>query len=140
MNFISGMQAALEEAKKCAEKNIDVPVGCAIYKDGTLLAVASNTRQQDGDIAGHAEIKAMKTAGKILGDWRLEGCTMFVTLEPCPMCAGAIKDARISTLVYGASRPDNSCHSILPEDIKIFPGICKEESGELLKAFFRNRR
>ncbi len=140
MNFISGMQTALEEAKKCSEKSIDVPVGCAIYKGETLLAVASNTRQQDGDIAGHAEIKAMKAAGKILGDWRLEGCTMFVTLEPCPMCAGAIKDARISTLVYGASRPDNSCHNILPEDIKIFPGICKEESGELLQHFFKNRR
>ena len=146
MDFISAMQPALEAARKCLEKNIDVPVGCAIYKDGRLLAVASNTRQQDNDITGHAEIRAITEACKILGDWRLTGCTLFVTLEPCTMCSGAIAEARISTVVYGASRPEEAvkdrprCHDILPEEIKIFPGICENESGELLRLFFHSRR
>lgn len=146
MDYISAMGTALEAARKCLKENIDVPVGCAIYKDGQLLAAAYNTRQQDKDITGHAEIKAIREACMRLGDWRLTGCTLFVTLEPCPMCSGAIADARISTVVYGASRPEEitksrpRCHDILPENIKIFPGICEKESGELLRQFFADRR
>ncbi len=146
MDFITGMKTALDAARKCLKENIDVPVGCAIYKDGQLLAVASNTRQQDNDITGHAEIKAIKEVCKMLGDWRLTGCTLFVTLEPCPMCSGAIAEARIPKVVYGAARPDDAvkgrprCHDILPEEIKIFPGICEKESGELLRQFFNSHR
>ena len=141
MNYITAMEPALEAARRCLEENIDIPVGCAIYKDGELLAVASNTRQKDNDITGHAEIKAIKEAAGKIGDWRLTDCILFVTLEPCPMCAGAIRDARIPTVVYGAPRQEGPfLHEILPENIKIFPGICEKESGELLRQFFNNRR
>ncbi|MBE7056752.1 MAG: nucleoside deaminase [Ruminococcaceae bacterium] len=141
MDFIKAMEPALEAARKCLEENIDIPVGCAIYKDGELIATASNTRQQDNDITGHAEIKALKEAATKIGDWRLTDCTLFVTLEPCPMCSGAIRDARISTVVYGAHRQEKPrCHEILSENIKIFPGICEKESGELLHQFFDSRR
>lgn len=141
MDYISAMEPALQAARQCLEENIDVPVGCAIYKDGQLLAVASNTRQKDKDITGHAEIKAIKEACGKISDWRLTDCILFVTLEPCPMCSGAIREARISTVVYGAPRQEGPrCHEILPEDIKIFPGICEKESGELLHRFFQLRR
>lgn len=142
MKLIEGMQPALEAARTCLKINKDVPVGCAIFKGQQLITAAYNTRQQDGNIIGHAEITAITEACGILGDWRLTGCSIFVTLEPCPMCAGAIAAARFEKLVFGAIRTDGAppCHIILPEDIKIYPGICSREASELLKAFFAERR
>ncbi len=142
MDLIEAMQPALEAAKECLKLNADVPVGCAIYRGNALIAKAFNTRQRDRSTTGHAEITAITEACRILGDWRLTDCSIFVTLEPCPMCAGAIAAARFEKLVFGAPRTDGAtpCHMILPEDIKIYPGICCREASELLKAFFAGRR
>ena len=142
MNLVEGMQPALEAARKCLKNDRDVPVGCAIFKGQQLITTAYNTRQQEGNLIGHAEITAITEACRILGDWRLTDCSIFVTLEPCPMCAGAIAAARFEKLVFGAIRTDGTlpCHMILPEDIKIYPGICSREASELLKAFFEERR
>lgn len=142
MNLVEGMQPALEAAKECLKNNRDVPVGCAIFKGQQLITTAYNTRQQESNLIGHAEITAITEACRILGDWRLAHCSIFVTLEPCPMCAGAIAAARFEKLVFGAIRTDGAlpCHMILPEDIKIYPGICCREASELLKAFFEERR
>ena len=142
MDLIEAMQPALEAAEACLKLNLDVPVGCAIYRGSQLITSAYNTRQRDRNITGHAEITAITEACRMLGDWRLTDCSIFVTLEPCPMCAGAIAAARFEKLVFGAPRTDGaaSCHVILPEDIKIYPGICSRESSELLKAFFAGRR
>ena len=139
------MQPALEAAKKCLEDGNDVPVGCAIYKGDELLAVSSNTRQTERNVLGHAEIKAIDEACKKIGDWRLNECTLFVTLEPCAMCSGAIAESRIGTVVYGASRPDGDVHTarcaeILPDTVKIIPDVCARESVELLQSFFEKRR
>lgn len=142
MDLIKGMQPALEAARECLKINRDVPVGCAIYRQEQMIASAYNTRQRDGMLTGHAELTAITEACRILGDWRLTDCSIFVTLEPCPMCAGAIAAARFDRLVFGAPRTDGAtpCHMILPEDIKIYPGICSREASALLKAFFAGRR
>ena len=140
MDIVTGMNKALEFARDCALEGVDVPVGCAIYKGDRFIAGAMNTRQKDNDISGHAEIKALKAAAEILGDWRLSGCELYVTLEPCPMCAGAIADARISALIYGAERPGARAADILPRDVKIVPGVCESEAGELLSQFFKSMR
>lgn len=142
MNLVEGMQPALEAARKCLKNNKDVPVGCAIFKGQQLITTAYNSRQQENNLIGHAEITAITEACRILGDWRLTDCSIFVTLEPCPMCAGAIAAARFEKLVFGTIRTDGAlpCHMILPEDIKIYPGICSREASELLKAFFEERR
>ena len=142
MDLIKAMQPALEAAKRCLEQNLDVPVGCAIYRGEELLTTAYNTRERDGNITGHAEITAIQEVCRIVGDWRLEDCSIFVTLEPCPMCAGAIAAARFEKLVFGAVRTDGAppCHMILPEDMKLYPGVCAKESEALLKAFFESRR
>ena len=142
MDLIKGMQPALEAAEECLKWNQDVPVGCAIYRGDELIATAYNTRERDGNITGHAEITAIREACRIVGDWRLSDCSIFVTLEPCPMCAGAIAAARFEKLVFGAVRTDGAtpCHVILPEAMKIYPGVCGVESAELLKKFFEGRR
>lgn len=142
MDFVECMEPALAAARECLKINCDVPVGCAVYRQGELLTVAYNTRQQRGDVIGHAELTALSEACRLLGDWRLSDCSLFVTLEPCPMCAGAIAAARIKQLVYGAPRTDGapSCRQILPEELPVFPGICEKEAADLLKAFFAQRR
>lgn len=142
MDLIKGMQPALEAARECLKTKKDVPVGCVIYRKEQLIARAYNTRQRDGMLTGHAELTAITEACRLLGDWRLTDCSIFVTLEPCPMCAGAIAAARFEQLVFGAPRTDGAmpCHMLLPEDIKIYPGICSREASELLRAFFAGRR
>ena len=142
MDLIKGMQPALEAARECLKAKKDVPVGCVIYRKEQLIARAYNTRQRDSMLTGHAELTAITEACRLLGDWRLTDCSIFVTLEPCPMCAGAIAAARFEQLVFGAPRTDGAmpCHMLLPEDIKIYPGICSREASELLRAFFAGRR
>lgn len=145
MDFEKLMQPALEAARKCLEEGNDVPIGCAIYRGDELLATAYNTRQAERQVTGHAEVKAITEACKIIGDWRLNECTLFVTLEPCAMCSGTIAESRIGTVVYGASRPDSDVHTarcaeILPKTVKIFPDVCARESVELLQSFFEKRR
>ena len=140
------MREALIEAKK-AENEDEVPVGAIIVRDDKILARAYNTREKDKNALHHAEIKAINEACKILGGWRLVGCTLYVTLEPCPMCAGAIVNARIERVVYGA--PDHKAGAfgtmINLNDYPLFKpqitsGILADQCSGILSSFFKNKR
>jgi len=143
------MQVALEEAA-CAVQHGDVPVGCVIVDTGGLeLARAHNRREIDNDPTAHAEILALRGAAQQRGHWRLEDCTLFVTLEPCAMCAGAMINARLGRLVFGAADPKaGAIHSLyrLAEDARlnhrfeVSSGCASERSVELLQGFFRALR
>lgn len=142
------MQQALDAARIAAEAG-EVPVGAVVVKGDEVIAVAANATRNPPDPTGHAEIRALRDAAQKLGDERLTGCDLYVTLEPCAMCAGAIAHARIARLYYGASDPKGGAveHGALvfeqdqclhrPE---VYAGIGAEEAGELLRAFFRERR
>ena len=148
MTDLELMQAALAEAELAAAEG-EMPVGCVIAKDGEIIARGHNLREKTNDPTAHAEIVAIRRAAQVLGSWRLEGTTMAVTLEPCPMCAGAISQARIGRLVYGAPDPDYGCTGSvyrIPED-PAFNHFCKCDGGvmavpclELLRGFFQKRR
>ena len=138
------MNVAIEEAKIALSEG-EVPVGAVIVKDGKIIARAHNTRETDLDISGHAEINAMRLAAKALGKWTLDGCAIYVTLEPCVMCAGALLQSRISTIVYGADDPQFggvSQNGNLFDQSKalVYRGVMKEECAELLNRFFRSKR
>ena len=140
------MLLALDEAKK-AESEDEVPVGAIIVRNGEIVATAYNTREYGKNALYHAEIKAIDEACKKLGGWRLVGCTMYVTLEPCPMCAGAIVNARIERVVYGA--PDHKAGAfgtmINLTDYPLFKpeivsGVLKDDCAKILSAFFKKKR
>ena len=137
------MEIALEEAKLALEDG-EVPVGAVIVKDGKVLATGRNHREKCGDISSHAEIEAIKAAEKSLGKWQLDGCSLYVTLEPCLMCAGAIKQARISSVTYGADDAQEGAftkYGLLADwPLLVFRGERKEEAEELLKNFFALQR
>lgn len=142
------MRLALAEAKKALQSG-DVPVGCVITdRQGLLVGRGRNRREQMKSATRHAEMEAIEEACQTLGSWRLEGCTLYVTLEPCPMCAGAVLNARIPTLVYGAREPrSGSCGSILNLFEErygfhpaIYGGILAPECAVLLEEFFRRFR
>jgi len=142
------MREALELAARAGELG-DVPVGAVIMREGRTIAGAHNRRIIDGDPTAHAEMLAIRAAAAALGDWRLTGCTMVVTLEPCCMCAGAIVLARIERLVYGAADPkagavDTLYHlcgdSRLNHRTDVVRGVLSDECGALLRRFFRARR
>lgn len=140
------MEIALEEARLAYEEN-EVPVGAVILRNGELIARAHNTRETDLDISGHAEIKAMQLAAKVLGKWNLEGCRMVVTLEPCPMCAGAILQSRLSSLCFGAKDEKEGAivsSYFLFDGKKESPlvnfGVKEEECTDILKSFFAKQR
>jgi len=142
------MEAALTEARAALEAG-ELPVGCVIVKDGAIIARGRNCREATHDPTGHAEITAIRAAAEALGDWRLNGCDMYVTLEPCPMCAGAISQARVGRLFYGAYDETQGCAGSLyriPED-PAFPHFCRCEGGvmedecrALLDEFFDSAR
>lgn len=140
------MGLALQEAKKTAASGSgDLPVGCVILgKDGSVLASCGNTREETGSVLGHAEIAALEEARKKNGDYRLPDAVLFVTLEPCPMCAGAIAAARIGTVFYGASNKTNGAcgtvYNLLFPQVRVFGGIRAEEASALLTDFFASRR
>ncbi|MCP4833781.1 MAG: nucleoside deaminase [Phycisphaera sp.] len=145
---LSMMERAIELARSAGGAN-EVPVGAVIYRGEEILAEAANNRETTGDPTGHAELVALRLAGERLGSWRLEGCSMAVTLEPCPMCAGALVNARLDRLVYGAfDRKAGACCSLfqIPEDrrlnhrVEMIGGVEEERCAELLRAFFRRRR
>ncbi len=131
------MRKAIEEAKKC---DIDVPVGALIVKDGEIIAAAHNIREKDALVTGHAEICAVNIACEKLGTWHLDDCDIYVTLEPCPMCAGAIKAARISNVYFGAfNKTDGaalSVYNLLYPQVTVYGGILEEECTKLLTDFF----
>jgi tRNA(adenine34) deaminase len=147
-NLEAGMAVALEEAR-AAEAHGDVPIGAAIFRDGELLSSAGNERELRRDPTAHAEVLAIRAAAEALGGWRLPGTALFVTLEPCAMCAGAIVLARVPLVVYGAPDPKGgACGTVLdvlaepalnhrPE---VVAGIGREESAALLQSFFASRR
>ncbi len=148
-NDIEYMQMALEEARLAMQKG-EVPVGAVLINDeGGVVVRTHNLRETQKDATAHAEILAIREGGKKLSRWRLAGCTLFVTLEPCPMCAGAIMAARISRLVYGA--PDSRAgavesvfnipgHPSLAPSPAITAGVLEDECSGILKRFFSNRR
>jgi tRNA(Arg) A34 adenosine deaminase TadA len=142
------MGLALEEARVAADAG-DVPVGCVIVRGAQLLARGSNRTMRDQDPTAHAEVIAIREASKAVEQWRLEGCTLYVTLEPCAMCAGAIVLARMERVVFGAwdekagmagSVGDLLRHPKLNHRPQVKGGERAEESGELLREFFRQRR
>ena len=140
----SYMKMALKLARKAAERG-DVPIGCVIVKDGQVLSKGYNKRVASGNVLKHAEIIAIDKACKKIGDWRLEECTMYVTLEPCPMCAGAIVQARVPRLVIGAMNPKAGCagsvidltnQSGLNHRVEKTCGVCEKKSAKMMKDFF----
>ena len=142
------MRAALAQARKAAALD-ETPIGCVIVKDGQIIARGYNRRNTDGSTLAHAELTAIRKACKKTGDWRLEGCTMYVTLEPCQMCAGALVQARMDAVVIGARNPKAGCAgSVLnllqnPDfnhQVAITDGVLEEECRLLLQQFFRGLR
>ncbi len=143
------MALALEEARK-AESHDDVPVGAVVVSgDGRLLAARHNERELTGDPTAHAEILALRDAAREVGSWHLNDCTLYVTLEPCLMCGGALVNARIARLVYGAADPSaGACLSLynvcddprLNHRIELASGVAADECGRLLSDFFTARR
>jgi tRNA(adenine34) deaminase len=142
------LRQAIAEAR-AAELAGEVPVGAILVRDGEIIATGRNRVITDSDPTAHAEIVALRAAGRVLGNYRLEGCDLFCTLEPCAMCAGAILHARIRRLVYAAPDPKaGACGSVLgvlnhPQlnhRVEVVPGLLAEECGNLLTGFFRARR
>jgi tRNA(adenine34) deaminase len=142
------MRLALDLAQQAAT-NDEVPVGAVVVKDGVVIGRGSNAPISMSDPTAHAEINAMREAATFLGNYRLVDCTLYVTLEPCAMCSGAIQHARIAHLVYGASDPKTgACGSVinlmnepkLNHHTKVIGGILAEECGTLLSTFFKQRR
>lgn len=148
MDDVTAMRAALVEARRATEHG-DVPVGAIVVRDGVVIATAGNQREQINDPSAHAEVLALRAAAAHLGTWRLDDCTLYVTLEPCVMCAGAIINARVGTVVFGA--PDlkagalGSLYNIaadprLNHEPVVRHGVLAEESASLLHEFFSERR
>ena len=142
------MKEAIKQAKK-AYKIDEVPIGCVIVYQDKIIARAYNKRNYKKNTLAHAEILAINKASKVLGDWRLEGCTMYITLEPCQMCAGAIVQARIDKVVIGAMNPKAGCGgSILNllemeefnHQVEVIRGVCEEDCQNLLQEFFKELR
>ncbi|MCA1730519.1 MAG: tRNA adenosine(34) deaminase TadA [Actinobacteria bacterium] len=142
------MRRALEEAAQAAEEG-EVPVGAVVARGEEVIATAHNQREATGDPTAHAELLALRRAAEKLGRWRLTGCTLYATLEPCPMCAGALHAARISRLVYAAPDPKAGAAGTLynlPADPRLnhtYPytsGVLQDEAATLLRVFFKQRR
>ena len=142
------MEVALDEARAAAEAG-DVPVGAVVARGDEVLARSGNAREQAQDPTAHAEILALRRAAVMVGSWHLEGCTMYVTLEPCAMCAGALVLARIDRLVYAVADPkagfagslgDLTRDPRLNHLVEVETGVLEAEASELLREFFRRRR
>jgi tRNA(adenine34) deaminase len=142
------MDEAIAEAELAAAHD-DVPIGAVVVHDGEVIARGRNRREADTDPTAHAEILALREAARVLGTWRLEGCTLYVTLEPCTMCAGALVLARLDRVVFGADDPKAGAVGALydvPRDprlnhqVEVVRGVEAERCGELLRSFFAARR
>jgi tRNA(adenine34) deaminase len=142
------MRLALEEARTCLDHG-DVPIGAVVTRAGEVLAAAGNRRELSSDPTAHAEILALRGAGAALGSWRLDGCALIVTLEPCAMCAGAAVLSRLDRVVFGAADPKagfaGSLGNLLQDPrlnhaVSCSGGVLADECGELLRTFFQQRR
>ena len=142
------MKEAIRQAKKAYMLD-EVPIGCVIVCDGKIIARGYNRRNTDKNTLAHAEITAIRKAAKKLGDWRLEGCCMYVTLEPCQMCAGAMMQARLTEAVIGCMNPKAGCAgsvlNILEMDgfnhkVQVTRGVLEEECSQMMSQFFRELR
>ncbi len=145
---LDAMQSALAEARKAAAEG-EVPIGAVVVYDGEVIARGQNRVLRNVDPTAHAEIVALREAAQALGNYRLNGCTLYVTLEPCAMCAGAMIHARVDKLVYATPDPKaGACGSVLSvmnhpqlnHQMQVEKGILAEEAGEMLRRFFRQRR
>lgn len=148
MNNEKWMKEAIKQAKKAVQKD-EVPIGCVIVKDDQIIARAYNKREMKQCSTAHAEILAIEKACKKLGSWRLEDCDLYVTLEPCPMCSGAIIQSRIRNVIFGAYDPKGGCmgSNMNINDVRGFNhypdiegGILQDECSRLLKEFFKAKR
>lgn len=142
------MREAVKQAKKAYARE-ETPIGCVITYEGKIIARGYNKRNEKKNTLAHAEIQAIHKASKVLGDWRLEGCTMYVTLEPCPMCAGAILQARIPRVVIGSMNPKAGCAGSVVNllcmegfnhKVEIEKGLLEEECSQMMSGFFRELR
>ena len=142
------MRAAIAQARR-AEKLDEVPIGCVIVYEGKIIARGYNRRNTDLNTISHAEMNAIRKASKKLGDWRLEGCTIYITLEPCQMCSGAIVQSRIDRCVIGAMNPKAGCAGSVMNllqvaqfnhQVEITRGVLEEECSSMLSSFFRRLR
>ena len=142
------MELMVKGLKKAYGK-METPIGCVIVWEGKIIARGYNKRNEKKNTLAHAEISAIHKASKVLGDWRLEGCTMYVTLEPCPMCAGAIVQARIPKVVIGSMNPKAGCAgsvvNLLQMEgfnhrVEVEQGILEEECSQMMSGFFRELR
>lgn len=148
MSFTSHMDAALAEARAAAARG-EVPVGAVIARDGAVIAAAGNRTRELCDPTAHAEVLAIRAACAVLGQERLQGCDLYVTLEPCPMCAAAISNARIGRLYYGAADPKSGgvaqgprvfLHPQCHHKPEVYDGVAEAEAQALLTSFFAARR
>ncbi len=146
--MIAGMKIALEEAKRAFDED-EVPVGACIIQGDQLISVGHNRREQKQQIISHAEIEAIQEASRVLGSWRLEGCDLYVTLEPCLMCAGAIIQARIRKLFYGAKDPKNGvagsvldlfCKKLFNHSVEVYGGLDENRCSQILRQYFKKKR
>ena len=141
------MRMAIAEARRAAAAG-EIPVGAVVVCGNTVLAAAHNDREETRSPLGHAEVRAIEMACHARGDWRLEDCTLYVTLEPCPMCSGVILNARVGQVVYGAADPQYGClgsrlnlaHLDLGASPRLTAGVLAEECSALLSEFFRGQR
>ena len=142
------MKEAIRQARKAGKLN-EVPIGCVIVRGGKIIARGYNRRNTDLNTLAHAELQAIRKASRVVGDWRLEDCVMYITLEPCQMCAGAIVQARIPKVVIGSRNPKAGCAgSVLDllhvpafnHQVELEEGVLTEECSELLVSFFRELR
>lgn len=142
------MREAIKQAKKAAAID-EVPIGCVIVYDGKIIARGYNKRNQKKSALAHAEILAIQKASRVMNDWRLEGCTMYITLEPCPMCAGAIVQARMDRVVIGSMNPKAGCAgsvinllnmSGLNHQVEVTEGVLKQTCSDMLSNFFKALR
>ena len=148
VNDETAMREALDQARAAANHG-DVPVGAVVVRDGRVIARAHNERELRGDPTAHAEVLALRAAADAVGGWRLDGCTLYVTLEPCVMCAGALQQSRIDRVVFGAADPKGGATGTLynvvadprlNHEVDVTHGILAEESSRLLSEFFAMHR
>ena len=142
------MSLALEQARMAFQRG-EIPIGAVLVREGVVIAADHNRREELRDATAHAEVLALRRGGELLGGWRLPGCTLYVTVEPCPMCAGALVQARVERLVYGAADPKGGAAGTLYDIVRdprlnhrleVTAGVLASECGLLMQLFFQARR